>query len=309
MEWPEILAECERLLCQSPMGECGSGGEGVRERPRRPEAAFRLTLEANSESKTRLDSIVGGIPKVVTSEVRLVATRLSVGCVPPHSDEQPIGVVTRRPPREDLYVFYRDCDASLVLYTLPEKFESKVILVALQGDEVVRQATLGGDVCRIEFSTLKPGSYLVASFLTVDLDALQQEALQLRWQGKYSEGLALLEESLQLDPEDAVAWARKAYMLRVMGRPTQARAAVEEALKINSECAFAWRAKGALLRDDLEHQQGLNCYLKSLELDPTDFLCWENKGNALKALGRDKEAREAYAKAAEVKKLYPKERH
>jgi len=86
-------------------------------------------------------------------------------------------------------------------------------------------------------------------------------------------------------------------------------AAVEEALKVDPDCALAWRAKGALLRDAGKHQDGLDCYLHSLELDPTDHLCWSNKGNALCALGRHEESQEAYARAEQVRDLYPEEKY
>jgi len=305
--WPEILADCERLL--SEMDERGSSDQGLPRRPSRPEAAFRFKLREEAGGSTVLESIVGGIPKLVTSAVHTVAARLSAQWLPPGRREEPIGVVMRRRRREDLYVFYCACDASLVVYTLPEEFQSKLILVPLEGDDVIRQATLGENVCRIEFSKLKPGSYLVASFSMVDLEALQRQALLLRKRGMHTEALALHEETLALEPGHFLAWTRKGYVLRAMDRPDEAMAAVEKALKINPEFAFAWRAKGALLRDAGENQEGLNCYLRSLELDSTDFLCWQNKGNALMALGREAEAHEAYVKANEVRELYPEEKH
>jgi hypothetical protein len=305
--WPEILADCGRLLSQ--MDDRGAAEKRTPERHVRPEAAFRINLCKSADSSTGVESIVGGIPKIVTCVVNSIAPRLSSRWLPPGPNEIPIGVVMRQKRRGDLYIFYRACDATLVLYTLPEKMQSKVILVPIEGDEAIRQATLGGDVSRIEFSTLRPGSYLVASFSMVNLDAVQRQALWLKGEGRHSEALALVEETLDLEPEDFVGWTRKGYVLRAMDRPEEAMAAVEEALKINPQCAFAWRAKGALLRDAGKHQEGLNCYLRSLDLDPTDFLCWQNKGNALQALGRDAEAQKAYAKASEVQELYPDEKH
>lgn len=215
----------------------------------------------------------------------------------------------RRARRGDLYLFYCACRASLVLYILPERFQSTVMLVPLGDDGVIRQATLGGEVCRIEFSALPPGCYLVASFPKVNLDALFRESLRLRNQDMHSEALTLLEEVLEFDPQHFKAWTRKGTSLRAMGRSDEAMVAVEEALRLNPECALAWRAKGALLRDAGQHQEGLDCYLRSLELDPTDHLCWENKGNALLALERQAEADEAYAEAKRVQELYPEEKY
>jgi tetratricopeptide (TPR) repeat protein len=215
----------------------------------------------------------------------------------------------RRTRREDLYVFYRACDASLVLYTLPEKNQSKVMIVPTKDGTSIRQATLGGNMCRIAFSALAPGRYLVASFSMVSADNLHLEAQLLRKQGMYDKALTLIEEVLELNPENFEAWTRKGCLLRLLGRRDEAMIAVRKALTINNKCALAWRVKGALLRDADKDQQGLNCYLRSLQLDPTDFLCWQNKGNALTTLNRIEEAKEAHAEAERVKQLYPEERY
>src|SRR5207253_8087507 len=130
---------------------------------RRPEAAFRITLRKKSEGGTTLNDIVGGIPGILACVIHSVPPGASMHCVPPDPNEQPVGLIMRRSRREDLHVFYRAADASIVLYTLPEKSQSRVMLVPLRGD-AIRQSTLGGRVCRIEFCALQPGSYLLLSF-------------------------------------------------------------------------------------------------------------------------------------------------
>ena len=112
--WPEILEECKRHLSEA--AEKGSSGERLHHCAR-PEAAFRIKLRENPGGSKSLESVVGGIPKIVTSTVHSVTRLLSSCWLPPEKSEQPIGVLTRGPRREDLYVFYRECDASLVLYT------------------------------------------------------------------------------------------------------------------------------------------------------------------------------------------------
>ncbi len=305
--WPKILADCDRLL--PPADPRITTDNRPPRRRARPEAAFRITLHRNSDSGTSLENIVGGIPKIAACVVHPVTPQPHTHWLQSDEEERPLGIVMRRARREDLYLFYRACDASLVLYTLPEKHQSKVMVVPLEDSTAIRQATLGGNVCRIAFSALTPGQYLVASFSMVSADELHREALLLRKQGMYDKALTLIEEVLELDPEDSEAWTRKGCFLRNMGRRDEAVVAVEEALKVNPECALAWRAKGALLRDAAQHQEGLDCYLRSLQLDPTDFLCWQNKGNALNALNRTEEAKEAYAEAERVQKLYPEERY
>lgn len=305
--WREILADCDRLL--SPTDDSVATGKCQLRRRARPEAAFRITLRGGKDGATRLESVAGGIPKITPCVVHSVPSLPDARWLHPDEEDRPVGVVMRRTRREDLYVFYRACDASLVLYTLPEKNQSKVMIVPLEDGTSIRQATLGGNICRIAFSGLAPGRYLVASFSMVSSDKLHLEAQLLRKQGMYDEALTLIEEVLELDPENSEAWTRKGCLLRILGRRDEAMVAVRKALRMNAKCALAWRAKGALLRDAKQDQQGLNCYLRSLQLDPTDFLCWQNKGNALTTLNRIEEAKEAHAEAERVKELYPEERY
>lgn len=305
--WPKILADCDRLL--SPTDDSAATNRRTLPRRSRPEAAFRITLRGNKDGATRLESVVGGIPKITPCVVHSVPSLPDARWLHPDEEDRPVGVVMRRARREDLYLFYRDCDASLVLYTLTEKHQSTVILAPLQDGIAIRQATLGGNVCRIAFSALAPGRYLVASFSMVSADNLHLEAQLLRKQGMYDKALTLIEEVLELNPENFEAWTRKGCLLRLLRRRDEALIAVRKALRMNPRCALAWRAKGALLRDAHQDQQGLNCYLRSLQLDPTDFLCWQNKGNALTTLNRIEEAKEAYAEAERVKELYPEERY
>jgi len=303
--WPKILAECERLL--PPVN--GSAATDKRPPQRRgvPEAVFRVTLRRNADRSIDLENIVGGIPKILPYEVRPVPAQPHAR-IQPNQEERPVGIAMRRARREDLCLYYRACDASLVLYTLPERRQSKVMVVPLEGGTAIRQSTLGGNVCRISFGALTPGRYLVVSFSMINADELFRQAQQLRKQGLYGNALTLIEEILELCPEHSEAWTRKGVMLRNMGRRDEATVAVERALEIDPQCALAWRLKGALLRDASEHQQGLDCYLRSLQLDPNDFLCWENKGNALMALDRTEEAKAAYAETERVKKQYPEEK-
>jgi tetratricopeptide (TPR) repeat protein len=305
--WPEILADCDRLL--SPTDDSVATDKCPLRRRARPEAAFRITLRESKDGATRLESVLGGIPNITPCVVHSVPSLPDARWLHPDEEDRPVGVAMRRARREDLYLFYRDCDASLVLYTLPEKHQSTVILVPLQDGIAIRQSTLGGNLCRIAFGSLAPGRYLIALFSMVRADDLHLEAQLLRKQGMYDKALSLIEEVLELNPENFEAWTRKGCLLRLLGRRDEAMIAVKKALRINPRCALAWRAKGALLRDADKDQQGLNCYLRSLQLDPTDFLCWQNKGNALTTLNRIEEAKEAYAEAEKVKEMYPEERY
>ncbi len=184
-----------------------------------PEAAFRITLRRNENAGSGAGlEVMGGIPKIVACVVHRITPQPHAHWLP-DEEERPVGVVMRRARREDLYLFYRAGDSSLVLCTLPEKHQSKVMVVPLENSTAVRQAILGGNVCRIAFSALAPGRYLVVSFSMVRADELHREALLLRKQGMYGDALTLIEEVLELDPEDFEAWTRKGCLLREHGAP------------------------------------------------------------------------------------------
>jgi hypothetical protein len=304
--WPELLGEYSRQMIQTAVG----AGAGCRRRQQvSPEVAFCVELHVSAGGSAELADIISGIPEILSSKVRPIARSCYLHRLPSEAGAQHVAVAMRGSRREDVHVFYRRSDSSLILRALPENAESRVMLVALAGDLTIRQATLGGRMSRVEFCNLQPGSYLVVSFSLVDFDTLQAEALSLYKEGEFAEALVLLEEVLETDTNDFLGWARKGYVLRRMGLADKAMDAIEEALRINPSCALAWRFKGAILRDRDKHQEGLECYLRSIELDPNDHLCWENKGNALFALGRREEGQEAYAQAAKVKELHPEDRY
>ena len=95
--WPKILADCDRLL--SPADESVSMATNERQlRHRaRPEAAFRITLRGNKDRATRLENIVGGIPKITPCVVHSVPSLPDARWLHPDEEDQPVGVVMRRP--------------------------------------------------------------------------------------------------------------------------------------------------------------------------------------------------------------------
>lgn len=59
----------------------------------------------------------------------------------------------------------------------------------------------------------------------------------------------------------------------------------------------AWNNMGVALYKQENYSGAIKYYDKATEIDPEYVLAWSNKGDALKALHKDAEAEEAYAKA------------
>ena len=120
----------------------------------------------------------------------------------------------------------------------------------------------------------------------------------------YSEALELYNTSIETEKstEDLVeAWLSKGFILQAQGKYEDAVKALGNATDADPMNGLAWKVKGVLLWRELkEYDDAVNAFDKALQINPKDPLTWMNKGDALKALGRQAEADEAYAKAREL---------
>ena len=158
------------------------------------------------------------------------------------------------------------------------------------------------------------------------------------WMGRYDEGLAALNRSLEIDPA-ADVWEIKGRVLNELGRYDEAKEASETSQSLNRNFTRAWLVKGHALRELGRNQEALDAYSqaegsyeeqlwagigfsqaylnrsdeaalafnrslnaseKSLEKDPKSAYAWFWKGEALRGLGRYQEALEAYNRSLEI---------
>jgi Flp pilus assembly protein TadD len=63
---------------------------------------------------------------------------------------------------------------------------------------------------------------------------------------------------------------------------------------------LAWSTKGAVLVEQGKYNEALPALDKAIQLNPNYIDAWHNKGVALKLLGRDAEARFAFACAGRL---------
>ncbi len=108
-------------------------------------------------------------------------------------------------------------------------------------------------------------------------------------------------ESANSTQELTEAWLSKGFILQDQGKYEDAVKALGNATNADPKNEMAWKIKGVLLWRELKkYDEAVDAFDKALQINPKDPLTWMNKGDALKALGREAEADEAYAKAREL---------
>ncbi len=218
------------------------------------------------------------------------------------STPQPLGVVLL--PDRDLFIFVAENELTIE----GSEGEERLVLILGENDDLRGAASLRAqEGARVVFGGLAADqTYTIGVIALISVDSLFEKAEEICTSGgSKQEALALIDRVLGLNPNLAYVWRRKAYIHRELGQAEPALLAAERSIEVDPNYALGWRCKGALLRDRHEHQLGLDCYLRSLELDPNDHVCWANKGNALSALGREEEAKAAYAEGERVEARYP----
>jgi tetratricopeptide (TPR) repeat protein len=117
---------------------------------------------------------------------------------------------------------------------------------------------------------------------------------------RYSEALDAFNNSLSIDPGDGDTWYEKGYALTYLGRYSEASDTHNIALLINPNNTNAWNNKGYALAHLGRYQDALDAYDKALSIDTNNSNAWNNKGYALAHLGRYQDALDAYDKALSI---------
>lgn len=105
------------------------------------------------------------------------------------------------------------------------------------------------------------------------LDYSHQLAATIR----YSEALAAVEHTLELDEANAEAWYLQGTCLGMLARYEEALAAFEQALTVNADYAPAWDGKAWVLGILGHKAEALAAVNRALELDPEHFEAQKRK--------------------------------
>jgi len=139
-------------------------------------------------------------------------------------------------------------------------------------------------------------------------DSWREKGHELFLNGSMEEALQARDEALKIDPENATFWLDKSLIHDILARQSRLKAVAlfDEDLDENPEDARAWWGRGVALfglerPEEAEEswKRALEIYNDTLESDPEDAEAWFEKGEVLISLGRDGEAIEAYDRAIE----------
>ncbi len=144
-----------------------------------------------------------------------------------------------------------------------------------------------------------------------NVGASQGKAQALAVLGRKKESAQTYDKSLETVDRDietassaenlSQAWLMKGFVLQEQGKYEEAVNALGNATNADPKNEMAWKVEGVLLWRELKkYDEAVSAFDKALQINPKDPLTWMNKGDALKALGRQAEADEAYAKAREL---------
>lgn len=135
----------------------------------------------------------------------------------------------------------------------------------------------------------------------VKLDAmhLADKGANLSALGRLEEGLAYIEQALELMPDDPITWSNKIWMLARLGRYEEALAAADHALELQPGM-HVWANKSKVLRLLGRYEEALACADRAIELKPMRLDGWVQKGAVLKALGRYEEALSCFERMLEL---------
>jgi len=110
----------------------------------------------------------------------------------------------------------------------------------------------------------------------------------------------LVSENKETCSDDARFLVQQAYMLYGQNDHRQALQLINKSLKIQPDNALAYRVKGDAYIELNEYDNSLSAYSRSLELNPNDTWATYGKGISLNGLGRNNEAITWYSEAIKL---------
>lgn len=115
--------------------------------------------------------------------------------------------------------------------------------------------------------------------------------------GRPERAAAVLDDLLELMPDDPVIYTQLGYYRRAARNPDEALAAFTRATELDATRVDAWLERGTLLDARGEPERAIEAYRHAILRAPTEVDVWRNLGNSLAALARYDQAHEAYRTA------------
>jgi tetratricopeptide (TPR) repeat protein len=147
------------------------------------------------------------------------------------------------------------------------------------------------------------GQRLLEDALNLDPDninALNLKGVALRNLGHSEEALKIYKKVLALSPKNARAWNNMASAYNYLGRFPKALEASEAAIVFNPKFASPWVNKSGALYDLGRIEEALEACEKAIEINAKLVNAWNSKGTILAKLNRNEDAIEAFEKAIEI---------
>jgi len=151
---------------------------------------------------------------------------------------------------------------------------------------------------------LMSANFAFGQAFTLDVNALNNEALELIRSGNYQESLELLDMALEIDPNYIHALNNKGNALHALSEYEEAIVWFDKALEVDPNYNYALSNKANSLYALSEYEEAIVWFDKALEVDPDHINALNNKGYALYKLERYEEAISSYNKALEVDPNY-----
>jgi len=126
--------------------------------------------------------------------------------------------------------------------------------------------------------------------------ALNDIGVRLGRSGKEEAALAVFEESIELEPQYALAYYNMGNTLNNLGQPAEAMKAYDSAIQYGDTgvTVMSLIDKGNILLNWERYQEALSAFNEAIRLDPQEISAHFNKGNLLYDRGQYKEAIQEY---------------
>ncbi len=149
----------------------------------------------------------------------------------------------------------------------------------------------------------KPGDPSLLSKIEgtkLDVATLQSRALLASASGNLDQAIALFDEVLKVEPDNANALTGKAVALKRAGKVDDALACLNKVLSTKPDHGGALLNRGRILEERGEFDDALEAYDKLIELSPGDADAWIAQGDVLAKTGRQTDAIKSYNEALKV---------